>query len=317
MAGTTGDPWALGAVRLRHAAVTGSDVLAAVNRSRGGGYQLVRQFPHGEFGAWLVRQPADELGVLKCRYGTDSRDRIRSVAAIVASLAERGYPAPTVLDSDYDRSVGTWYLVEYLPGETPSELDARLAADIRRIVELQADHSLPADERARSFDWSDHVRSRTIDDPTWIDIALRHSDESAALARSIMAAIEPHANTTLATNDVVHGDLLASQLLVSHGRVTGVIDWEQTGIGDRGLDLVLLFLNAHAQASRRSHDPDPEVLASLLTAAIQASGEAAVTIFLAYQILSMVSFVIEYRARTLAWRIRLGHEVWNSFERLR
>jgi aminoglycoside phosphotransferase (APT) family kinase protein len=317
MPDVTRDPWALGAVRLRDSEVADADVVAALNLATGERYELVRRFASGEFGAWLVRAPGGELCVLKCRFGVDWRERIESVAGIVDALIARGYPAPSVMRWDYDSRVGTWYLVRFLRGQTPSELTPRLVRDLHPIIALQARHGLDRDGRLRAFDWSERVRSMTIEDPTWMDIALSHSAETATLARVVAAALDAHAGTPIPSNDFVHGDLLASQLLVSDGRISGIIDWEQAGIGDRGQDLSLLFLNAHVQASRRGHEPDETVLASLMNGALDASGEGAVAIFLAYEILSMLSFVIARNPRHIAWRLGLGFQVWNSFQRLR
>jgi len=51
-------------------------------------------------------------------------------------------------------------------------------------------------------------------------------------ARALLAAVAASPNDTL-----VHGDLGPDHLLVANGRVSGVIDWSDTRIGDRALDL--------------------------------------------------------------------------------
>jgi aminoglycoside phosphotransferase (APT) family kinase protein len=309
------DPWARGAIRLRDVPFSGPEIVDAVNRGSGARYQLLLQFPRGEFGAWLVRDPDRGIAVLKCRLLDDWREPLGSVTRIVDSLKERGYPAPRILASGFDEAIGTWYLHERLSGETPPELNADLIPSVVEVSALQRGHDLAATERRSAFDWTRHVRSM-VESDEWTTIAIGHSDTAASLAREIARVVEDRVSAVARADDFVHGDFLVSQLLVDGRRITGVTDWEQAGYGDRAQDLALLFLNVHTQASRHHHQPDATILRDVCRAAIDASSAEAVSVFLAYEILSMLSFVIERNPRHVPWRLEVGRAVWNNFHTL-
>jgi aminoglycoside phosphotransferase (APT) family kinase protein len=65
------------------------------------------------------------------------------------------------------------------------------------------------------------------------------SPQAAALERRITAVGRDHPDH-LAGTDAVHGDFHHENLLICDGRITGVIDWDGAGRGDRQFDLVTL-----------------------------------------------------------------------------
>ncbi|GAB2643090.1 phosphotransferase [Kribbella swartbergensis] len=62
---------------------------------------------------------------------------------------------------------------------------------------------------------------------------------------------------SLTGDDAVHLDYRAGNLLVVGGRITGIIDWDGAGRGDRRLDLVALRFGVHGDP------PDSAVVARL------------------------------------------------------
>jgi hypothetical protein len=76
----------------------------------------------------------------------------------------------------------------------------------------------------------------------------------------------------LSGHDAVHCDYQPANLLTSHGRITGVIDWEGAGCSDRRFDLVTLRFGVHAitadpqatdRLDRLLDDLPPDVLAPM------------------------------------------------------
>jgi aminoglycoside phosphotransferase (APT) family kinase protein len=110
-------------------------------------------------------------------------------------------------------------------------------------------------------------------------------------------------------DDVVHGDFLATQLLVRGSRLSGVVDWDAAGRGDRCQDLALLFYNAFAQADRHKHPVNQSVISELAAYSTALCGVDRFSWFIAHEILVTQAFVVEHNSRHLLWRTNLGRRV--------
>jgi hypothetical protein len=64
-------------------------------------------------------------------------------------------------------------------------------------------------------------------------------------------------SSATSSRDAVHGDFLATQLLVRRNRLVGVLDWDGAWSGERGQDLALLLYNAFARTDRLKARPAP------------------------------------------------------------
>jgi Phosphotransferase enzyme family len=72
-----------------------------------------------------------------------------------------------------------------------------------------------------------------------------HSDRTRALHRWI-AAVGAWSPRCLAGQDAVHCDFQPSNILADGDRITGIVDWDGAGRGDRRLDLVTLRFGLHS-----------------------------------------------------------------------
>ena len=74
-----------------------------------------------------------------------------------------------------------------------------------------------------------------------------HSATLAApvLAHRLRAFAEPARGSRLPCNDLVHHDFNLSNILIDHGDVAGVVDWEAAGRGSRALDFATLLFEWH------------------------------------------------------------------------
>ncbi len=155
-------------------------------------------------------------------------------AALIRAAQSAGVTAPEVLvELTPEDGIGSGFVMRRLPG-TPepaailqTEDPAALLADLAQ--ELAAIHRIPtaglsapvmdtaaalADLKAR---FSDYGGDRPI-----LALALRW------LERNLPTAAEPR---------LVHGDFRLGNLLVEHGRLSGVLDWELAHLGDPHEDL--------------------------------------------------------------------------------
>jgi aminoglycoside phosphotransferase (APT) family kinase protein len=277
-------------------------------------YEVVRKLPGGAWGAWLVRGGDGRVAVLKCLWDADWRDRIASASRVVDVLASRGAPVPRYLVSGYTPELGTWYAQEYLSGQRIEQLSASLLADVFSLNDMQAG----ADESHRElFNWSAHLQSVIEQDaPRWLALLRSESRRAARLANEIDALFRREESTELTVSDFVHGDFLATQLLSEDGvRLTGVIDWDAAGVGDRAQDLSLLLYNLYAQAGRLGVEPNDRVIEAVVRRGVEVSRPESFGTYLAYEVLDALAFVILKNRRHVNWRVSLGERALEAFFR--
>ena len=162
------------------------------------------------------------------------------------ALAERhrllraaGLPAPQALAAHEDGRL----LLEALPG-TPLRTRLREGAD-------------PAPSGAEVLELLDLLPAGLLAlprPPSWTD-AVRHSaavtaaalpgerDRCTQLADAVRAAVDAGVS-----DEPVHGDLYEAQLLLSGGRISGLLDVDTAGPGRRADDLACLLGHAHVLA---------------------------------------------------------------------
>jgi hypothetical protein len=282
--------------------------LAAANQ-RGTRWQLDGRLGEGGWGgAWRVRDAAGGVAVLKCVWDHDWRGRLASAARVVDTLYARGAPVPRFLASGHIPGVGTWYLQELIDGARVDALDCALVGDVVAFTDLQAGGQ---DSAVELFDWSAHAAAQIAEDPAGDLARAAGHDERLAVVAAWLAQ-QPAGRPV----DLVHGDLLASQLLARNGRLAGVVDWDGAGRGERAQDLALLFYNAHAQADRLDRPLDDAVVEGLARAAIERTQSAAFGRYLAWEALQTVGFVLAHNTRHVEWRVSLALRTIARYGRL-
>jgi hypothetical protein len=181
--------------------------------------------PGGEVGAAYVRWPDGRRSVL-------SEGHSRTGPLLDLARAAGVPTARQELSAHID---GRRVIVQQrLPGAPPAHVDAALVrAMIRlndRLAGLLADRSAVA-----PFDLY-----LTEDGPGFClhRPLAEHSARSARLLEQVHAA--GAAVPPLSGDDLVHLDFHPRNVLVDHGRITGVVDWDGARQGDRHFDLMTL-----------------------------------------------------------------------------
>lgn len=147
-----------------------------------------------------------------------------------------------------------------------------------------------------------------------IGFALRNRSQGAD---AITELVRIEQSSQLVANDLVHGDLLATQFLRDdRERLTGVTDWDSAGRGDRSIDLALLFLNVHAQADRLVQ-PTPISVVKRLAGAVSDRMVPRMSAALGYHLLKMLHFVSEHNAKHIEWRTDLARRVLENYRTYR
>ena len=213
-------------------------LIAALNAEAGTGLRFEGYCSGGEVGAAYVCWPDGHLAVLTWLPRTGLREMRRGSLAVAEVLRRNGYPVPGLeFAAETDGAIALVW--ELLPGEpvrvmTPGLLEAALV-----LNESQADAAPAGVPPVRLY--------LTSDGPGFcLHEPLRaHSDRTRRLERWAAETGSRYPDF-LAGDDAVHCDFTPANMLADSGRVTGVIDWDGAGRGDRRFDLVTFRFGMHA-----------------------------------------------------------------------
>jgi Ser/Thr protein kinase RdoA (MazF antagonist) len=187
---------------------------------------------------WLA-EGAPGTVVVKAVASRFARERAAWVAEALALLRARGCPAPALLwQGPLD---GDWWLSvqERRPGRPLRGMDRATLDRLLALVELQADPGLPPGGWDVSW-WTGVVLFEGWEH--WWDGT--HAAAPATAAR-LRAFLEPAWGHRLPTADLVHGDLGLDNVLADGGVISGVVDWDDVGLGSRAIDLAGLLFDWH------------------------------------------------------------------------
>ena len=223
----------------------------------------------------------DEQGIeFILKWSEGSEFRVRQALEITRRLRALGYPAPEFAVAGSGN--GLRYLVQrMLPGRSGAALTPAL---LERLVELNRLQEDTASEFVEGWparivesveegfeDWCVHASLAT------------YSRQTAALLGEVKRSVAMVAGAHFRTADAVHFDFSTANLLVEHGEVSGVIDWNGCCAGDRGFDLTTLAFYALE---------DPGVATWLLDRAGKVSGPPAIALYLAHMIVRQLDWSI-------------------------
>jgi hypothetical protein len=217
--------------------------------------------------------------VVKARQGDDAGRKTAWCADRLPLLGARGYPVPTIVWHGPARD--QWHLTvqNRLPGRPLPALDGRLLDQVLALVGRQADAAIPAGDR----DFTGYIANVLFDDwdEVWAD-AGRAGGASGPLCARIRRWLEPVWGLRLPAADFAHNDLNLSNILSDGERITGVVDWDEFGLGSRALDLVVPALDCEQLG-------DPAAADRLLAAAASAVGDAGLRCLVSYRALASLA----------------------------
>jgi aminoglycoside phosphotransferase (APT) family kinase protein len=197
--------------------------------------KLVSAFEGGaSTGAYEAMTEDGSPAVVKVSEDPETTEKMQFAADNLPRLRERGYPAPDVLAFGPLQD-GSWFTVfERLDGEPPKELDDQLLDQLIELNELQADSGVEAPNR----NWSWWIRATLFEGHAGMfDKAAGASPSSARLMDRLSNIVRPAQHHEMHRRDFVHGDFGPHNVVVRGGRISGVVDWMNFGVGNRAIDL--------------------------------------------------------------------------------
>jgi Ser/Thr protein kinase RdoA (MazF antagonist) len=230
---------------------------------------------------WAARAARAGPLVVKIRHGDRAAEKTQWCAAQLPRLGARGYPVPTILW--HGLLDDQWHVTvqNRLPGHRLTALDGPLLDALLRLVERQADAGIPAEHR----DFTGYVANVLFDDwdQVWSDAA-QACPAAGPLCARVRRWLQPVWGLRLPPTDYVNNDLNLSNILTDGGQLTGVVDWDEFGLGSRALDLITpafdcVGLGDHAAADR------------LLARATAIAGRDGLRCLVSYQVLGGLAYL--------------------------
>jgi hypothetical protein len=199
--------------------------------------------PPKRFGmTWAARAQETDAIVVKIRDSDEGRadEKAQWCAAHLPALGARGYPVPAILWHGMISPEWQVTIQNRLPGRPLTTLNGPILEEALRLVELQADAGITAADR----DFADYIANVLFDDwdQVWDD-APRACAAAGPLCERLRRWLEPVWGMRLPPADYTHNDLNPSNILADGTRITGVVDWDEFGLGSRALDLIALALD--------------------------------------------------------------------------
>ena len=267
-------------------------LLERVNAEHGTAFKLMGRYAQGENqGAYAVADASGAPLVLKWQATTAMLSRLERARAVTDRLVTLAVPAPRYhLIGSFPEGT-TYWLQTALPGNPPADL--RLSLEhARQLLELndrQAGQALTAEQ-----DWSEYVRAVVFEGESgWADTLRGHSPETRALLGRLERVTAGREASVSRTGDLVHGDLSLGNVLVVGEQVTGIVDWDAAGCGDRALDLSKLLFYSYESYKSYENGSVRSLLRERIT---DVSGVDALVVYLAYNILAQLDWSIHHHS---------------------
>jgi aminoglycoside phosphotransferase (APT) family kinase protein len=238
---------------------------------------------------WAARGRDIGAIVVKVRESDDGRaeEKAQWCAAHLPALGARGYPVPAILWHGAISDQWQMTVQSRLPGRPVTRLDGPILEEALRLVELQADAGIPAGDS----DFTSYVANVLFDD--WDEVwanAPRACAAAGPLCERLRRWLEPVWGLRLTPADYAHNDLNASNILTDGARITGVVDWDEFGLGSRALDLVVLAFGCQRVGDRGAAD-------RLLARAAQVAGHDGLRCLISYRaIAGLAHLTAEWRS---------------------
>lgn len=228
---------------------------------------------------WAAQGERTGALVVKARRGERAYEKTAWCAARLPLLGARGYPVPAIIWHGMVRD--RWHVTvqSRLPGHPLTTLDGRLLEEVLQLVERQAGAAIPAEDR----DFTSYIANVLFDDwdQVWADAA-RAGAAAGRLCARIRRWLQPVWGLRLPPADYAHNDLNLSNILTDGEKITGVVDWDEFGLGSRALDLVVLALDCQQRG-------DQAAAGQLLARAESAVGSGGLRCLVSYRALAALA----------------------------
>jgi len=260
--------------------------LSRINERHGTTFRLQKRYAGGENeGAYALADASGVRYVLKRYEQEQIVPRLERARTITAYLRGTGAPVPTYHSIDTLPDGTAYAILSALPG-TPSRalIDDQLQ-HLLALNDLQAGQAISHEQN-----WSAYATAVVFDGESgWANSLRAYSPATRSVLSRVQQLVMSKEACCTRTDDIVHGDLSPGNVLVEDGRISGIVDWDAAGCGDRAFDLakVLYYSYQYGPIHWRLRDRILEL-----------SGHDTLRVYLAYNILAQLDWSIHHHQPT-------------------
>lgn len=272
---------------------------------------LVGKMKRGTHGAWLARSSDGANHIFKFVSNDDIRAQLELSAessARVNSLAAR---TPQYEAIGYAQGKGSWYLQEFLYGTPAPAPTDKLIGSMLQLNDIAAGKAVGSGRN-----WSASIFHALYDDSKgWKQRIASSGAEGRSFVSDVQRLIEPNRNVTASAGDVVHGDFQHYNALVHNdGRLSGYIDWDGAGRGDRGIDLSRLLYDSYVSEAEIGYPANPETLKMMSDRVASTSGKALRDNYMGYWSLQVADYGLRKSPADGAMFLGVGRRILSELK---
>jgi hypothetical protein len=271
---------------------------------------FVSKMERGTNGAYLIKDKDGVDHIFKLVSPNDVTPQIYNSAKASAAVDSLVARTPTYEEVKYTPGHGTWYMQELLPGIPAPVPSDRLIGQMMKLNDRQAENAIVGSEN-----WNQKIMSALHDDANgWKKRIARTNQEGADLVGRVESFVAG-ASHDLRSGDIVHGDFQHYNALVSPSdRLTGYVDWEGAGAGDRSIDVSRLLYDAYVAEKEAGYRANPETLRMLAGKINEISGPSAVRSHMGFWILQVADFGAKMGTKDLAKFASVGRRIISDLD---
>jgi hypothetical protein len=279
-----------------------------INQAHSRDFTLIGKMERGVNGAWLVRSADGVQHILKHVKPDDVTAQIRCSAICASHINAPSSPTPQYELVGYNEEIGSWYVQEFLPG-IPAPWPSRELVD--QLISLNSRQSGAAVTNS-VVDWSQVIRTTLFgDEQLWQKNISASGVDGQGLVDSVYELVRDYENFQGVSSDIVHGDFQHYNALVEgdNDKLTGYVDWEGAGSGDRAIDLSRLLYDVYVAEPELNYPADPATIAVLRQEIEKISGRAGLVAYMAYWILQVADFGVKCGPEHAMKFFKVGHRI--------
>jgi hypothetical protein len=228
------------------------DVIRFINDRHSTSWWLVGRLPGGYLqGAYELHGPDGQRAVLKWHPRELSAAQLVSAGRAIEDLRDRGWPTPRWLARGVLPEGGAYIIEEFSEGVVPTRLAADGLGQLLGANRLQTGIA-PNTEH----DWSTYIHRVVFDGGADLVARMRARPVTADLLARLERLTADARSLQLPTADLVHGDFVLRNMLVSNGSLR-IIDTAHVGKGTRAYDLACLLLETTVEDGWADPTVDP------------------------------------------------------------
>jgi fructosamine-3-kinase len=282
--------------------VDAQQIVARVNADHGTQFRLGQRYPTGQNqGAYALVDERGAAFVLKWNQRPSWLEAIERAGRITDRLRARNIPAPAYTLADTFDGILYWVQTA-LPGTPPAQITPAQLQQLFTYIDAQAGQAI-----SDAQNWSGYVADVVFrGESGWRSSLLHYGPATRAVLERLTRLVESQQAATLRSNDIVHGDLVIENVLAAGDRVSGIVDWDAAGCGDRCLDLSKLLFCCYDQPALR------EPLAARIR---MLSGPEALALLLVYNILAQLDWSIHHHSPAVVYQaVQQAHRILQDLE---